>query len=449
MTVQQFDADFQRSIAADKQISAIKDKIEAGTATFADTAVYNERVSSLLGEMLSAHIDKIPQGSRQSFCEWILRNQYTDTNEKLAAVQRALDEAQGLHLAPQKAPFPAERVQKVAQSLEDQTVPEETIKRRANAPVANVSKSFHDDYMKENAKFRNRAGLKCFITRNGSSDCCQWCTEVMGKYDFGNAPDDIFRRHDNCECTVIYDNQVLRGRLKADGIHRDKTWELVGEIPVGFQPTSFTPEQAAELQAKNLQFKGLTSVGESGIIKSGIPYLDAKPRLEKHSIEDCYNTTNPHYNDGIVYERNCQRCVIAYEARRRGFDVIAKPAAVGDEPLKNTYGSHGWSNVFENGEKCVIAISGTSAADVENNIRLQMQNYGDGARAAVKVGYDKNLGHVFIAEQVDGETIFIDPQTGDNRCTFWFMEGMITPQKTRLLRIDDKNFTNLIEECVE
>lgn len=193
----------------------------------------------------------------------------------------------------------------------------------------------------------------------------------------------------------------------------------------------------------------LDNSAESGIIESGIPYLDAKPRLEKHGIEDCYNTTNPHLNGGEEYTRNCQRCIPAYEARRRGFDVTAKPAALGDEPLKNTYGSHGWANVFENGENNVVSISGTSAADVKKNIRLLMQNYGDGARVAVKVGLGKHNGHVFIAEQIDGKTVFIDPQTGDKNCAYWFMDGMITPDKTRLLRIDDKGFTNLIEECVE
>ncbi len=71
-----------------------------------------------------------------------------------------IDAQREIHIRPQQAAFPAERVQKVAHALEDPTVSLETIRRRANAPVANVAKSFHDDYIKENAKFRADAGAK-------------------------------------------------------------------------------------------------------------------------------------------------------------------------------------------------------------------------------------------------------------------------------------------------
>lgn len=238
--------DILAQVYADKQLAAIRKKIESGTAAFSDTALYSERVSELIGGTLSALIPELPAGERERLCTALLRGQYEDTNRLLASVQRAQDEALGLHLAPQKTAFPAERVQQLAQSLEDMTVPLETLQRRAKAPVANVSKSFHDGFMQENAKFRHKAGLKCFITRTSSSGCCPWCAEVSGKFEFGDAPDDIFRRHDNCDCTVIYDNQVLRGKYTDDGEHRSKTWEQVGEIPNGFEPTVFTDENRPE-----------------------------------------------------------------------------------------------------------------------------------------------------------------------------------------------------------
>ena len=42
---------------------------------------------------------------------------------------------------------------------------------------------------------------------------------------------------------------------------------------------------------------------------------------------------NPFYTGGDQgdYSNNCQRCVIAYEARRRGYDVIAQPTYAGDK----------------------------------------------------------------------------------------------------------------------
>lgn len=41
--------------------------------------------------------------------------------------------------------------------------------------------------------------------------------------------------------------------------------------------------------------------------------------------------TNPHYNPSFdAYSSNCQRCVLTYEARRRGYDVTALPTYKGD-----------------------------------------------------------------------------------------------------------------------
>lgn len=259
-------AELDKRAESDKQLAALLDKIHSGKATFEDTAAYNERFSNMLGETLAKYIGE-PDGSgaNESLCTQLLRDQHGDINALLADVQREMDGRIGLNLRPIQPRFPAERVRQLARALEDITVPQDTLQRRAASGAANVSKSFHDAYMKENAKFRSEAGLKCRITRNGSSGCCAWCAEVIGTFEFGDEPSDIFRRHDNCDCTVIYGTQVLRGKYDADG-KRTKTWEEVGEVPKGFKPTVFSPEQAAEIQAQNLQFRGLTSRSERDII---------------------------------------------------------------------------------------------------------------------------------------------------------------------------------------
>lgn len=255
---------FQEKCASDPSLRSLRQRIDSGNAGFTDTAAYSERISNLLGQTLSKHIDGIPEGSREQICKWLLQEQFKDTNTICADVQEALDEAQGIHLTPQKAPFPSERVQTVAHALEDPTVKPETIRRRANAPVANVAKSFHDDYIRANAKLRNDLGLKPVIQRYGSG-CCAWCSAVAGKYRFGDQPDDIFRRHDNCDCTIIYDNQVLRGKQTADG-GRSKTWEEVDPSDVTQdQPAVLSQEQAENLQ--NTALQGLTLAGRRDIMR--------------------------------------------------------------------------------------------------------------------------------------------------------------------------------------
>ena len=135
-----------------------------------------------------------------------------------------------------------------------------------------------------------------YIIREGSN-CCEWCSSVAGKYKFGTQPDDIFRRHDNCDCTIIYDGQVLRGKRNTDD-SRSKTWEEVPNADSSYNPTVLSPEEAERLQAKNQQ-KTLTngvkfnnsSIDNSNnrdIIKLEINLFDTSDELyvEAFSIEE-------------------------------------------------------------------------------------------------------------------------------------------------------------------
>lgn len=257
--------EFGTRLSLDPQLRQIMKKIEQGKADFSDTAQLSERASNLLGEVFGANVVDIPTEAREAVCTALLKDRYDSMNGTLAAVQEALDEPLGLHLTPQKAPFPSERVQQLAHSLVDPTVKPEIIRRRANQPVATVAKSFHDDYIKTNARFRNRLGLKPVIKRFGVG-CCQWCAEVAGTYRFGEQPEDVFRRHDNCGCVIIYDTQVLRGARTADG-GRSRAWTEVDPSDLQANPpTSLSREEAQELERFARQ--RLTLAGERGIIEA-------------------------------------------------------------------------------------------------------------------------------------------------------------------------------------
>lgn len=267
-------------IRKDSRLNALSRKIAENAADFNDTAQYSELVSNHIGAVLQENIGEISSPLAKEFvCTELLKDQHSAINETLGRVQVSIDEKNGIHLNPQKAPFPFERVRQVTHALEDPTVKPETIRRRANAPVANVAKSFHDDYIRTNAKLRNDLGLKPVIQRYGAN-CCAWCSAVAGKYRFGEQPEDIFRRHDNCDCVIIYDTQVLRGKQTADG-GRSKTWEEVDPSDfVQDQPTVFTQEQAKAIEQQNLQYIGLTNDLGSGIMEEGKNYGKYRGQLD-------------------------------------------------------------------------------------------------------------------------------------------------------------------------
>ena len=269
---EQLRAALDKKLAADPSLRAVVKRIKNGTATLADSAEYARVLSHILGREVSANV--LDLDDRAGVVTQLLHDCYEDVNSIYAQAQTLLDEQAGIHINPQKPAFPAERVDQFTHSLIDPTVAESVIKRRARAGCETITKSYHDDCIKKNAQFRHDAGLKCYIVRIGTK-CCEWCSEVAGKYEFGDQPDGIFRRHDNCDCTIIYDGQVLRGKQNADG-SRSKTWEeLPNANAADYTPPSLSEEQGRAIEQRNLaQIRGLKINNSSIDNSSGNGIID-------------------------------------------------------------------------------------------------------------------------------------------------------------------------------
>lgn len=64
-----------------------------------------------------------------------------------------------------------------------------------------------DDFVRENADFQYKAGLSPTIERKTTGKCCAWCSNLAGSYPYEDVKDkgnDVFRRHKNCHCQILY-----------------------------------------------------------------------------------------------------------------------------------------------------------------------------------------------------------------------------------------------------
>jgi len=136
--------------------------------------------------------------------------------------------------------------------------------------------------------------------------------------------------------------------------------------------------------------------------------------------------TNPHYNASFeAYSSNCQRCVLTYEARRRGYDVTALPTYKGDMlPYSGDY-----LKALSNPK---VVNTGKSVRKIESELR----KYGSGSRAIISVRKGYN-GHVFIAENNNGKIKYIDPQTNSNYSKL----SLSSSTSSSIVRIDNQKFT--------
>lgn len=165
------------------------------------------------------------------------------------------------------------------------------------------------------------------------------------------------------------------------------------------------------------------------------------------AIQDAVKRANPNYSRGSAYGVNCQRCVQAYEFRRRGYDVVAKP-----KPSTN--------NIISWGSECFIqpgayqysyqayALNQTEAA-----VKKALANAPDGSRFSIYIKWKRTYGgsaHVFIAEKTGGVVHYLDPQTGNMDASDYFTRG--SKGCFGYFRLDDKALTtdpNIISATVE
>lgn len=126
---------------------------------------------------------------------------------------------------------------------------------------------------------------------------------------------------------------------------------------------------------------------------------NAKPPVD-------FNDVNPSYEVSNIFQENCAHVVTAAEMQYRGYSVLA-------EPLYKFDGNH-YLGDFENGiPNLTKAFSNATTLRFQSlsTIRSKMKEWGDGSRAFVGFQYkDNNGGHVIMAIQEKGQTVFKDFQ---------------------------------------
>lgn len=262
-------AAYEKLIGGNKRVKALEKKLAEGTITLREAAELNDIRSRAFGRAFSGAVLRIAQDEREGTCTALLREGCNDVDELAREAQRAVLARQGLNLTPPTASFEEERARKIGHSLEDETVPDETIERRARSATENMLRSQYDRNMKKGAETCASAGLKTYIIRDSGSGCCKWCDEVSGKFVYGTEPKDVYRRHDNCTCTVVYESG--RGR---QNVWSKQYWSQEQEKEYLRLRDEMAPKRLNAKQAQALRERvgGLTFGTQNGII---IP----KPRL--------------------------------------------------------------------------------------------------------------------------------------------------------------------------
>lgn len=204
------EADFQSRKASNSLIRQIEDLIKSGAATYKEANAYAVEIGRILADVFKDHLtaDVLPDGRMYfNIAERIL-NATLDNNHELiatvtASIQTNLNRLASMQINGVKAKLNQDRIDGIVERLVEADNFDD-IKWILGEPVVNFSQAIVDDTAEANVKFHARLGLAPKIIRKTNGQCCDWCTEIAGEYVYPNVPDDIYRRHRHCDCTVEY-----------------------------------------------------------------------------------------------------------------------------------------------------------------------------------------------------------------------------------------------------
>ena len=216
----EFDEKTYNSEVVKKAIQALRNK----TATYKDAHEFAIEIGEILADIFKTHIsvEILPNGQMYFNIADRILNATMKKNFDLITgyvvdVQSELNHAAGIKLKGQMPKLNQNRIDGMVERLSTEEF--EKVKWILDEPIKNFSQSIIDDTARANMTFQSKAGLKPKLKRVVVGNCCDWCREIEGTYDYGDAPYNIYQRHRYCRCRV----EFYPGDGKAQDSHT-KEW---------------------------------------------------------------------------------------------------------------------------------------------------------------------------------------------------------------------------------
>ena len=200
---------WQKALISDAEYRSLVKRIDEGKATYKEVEDLAYRVGRNLSKALKGNItsDIMPNGHvplnvSEKILKPTLREAHEVVTQAAMKTQTAMNKAAGIGLKAQAAEFDTEKAHGLVYKLSKGLLKDTGW--ILDAPVTTFVQSSADRTMEKNVKFQAKAGLHPRITRKAEGKCCKWCSKLEGSYDYGDEPQDIYKRHRNCRCVVDY-----------------------------------------------------------------------------------------------------------------------------------------------------------------------------------------------------------------------------------------------------
>lgn len=212
-TLQEIKDEFAKRCQADKEISSLLTRIQSGSGSYEDASEASRRLGSELSKIytqkmrdaydidISANSGQIDDILRQT-----LKHDYDTITELSKATQESLNKTAGINMKAVVPEYNVNRTEGIISRVDEFSQRNlDAAMNELETNMVNYSMSVVDDSVKANADYQFKAGMVPKVKRimHGFKPC-KWCQALAGTYEYPDVPDDVYRRHQNCYCTVTY-----------------------------------------------------------------------------------------------------------------------------------------------------------------------------------------------------------------------------------------------------
>lgn len=222
--------DFLKQYNSDGTIKKVLGLVKDNKTTYADANEYSIRVGEMLSNSYKKYLtdDTLPESRlwynmATTIMQPTLENNYDLIVDVCESAQQTVNTASKVSLGYVQPALNQNKIDGFIDKISNTEVFSD-IQWMIGEPVVNFSQAVVDDSIKANANFHAKSGLTPKIVRKldnaetrtvtrGKSKIrykvpCEWCKALAGTWNYLDMPDfiadNIFRRHENCRCTVEY-----------------------------------------------------------------------------------------------------------------------------------------------------------------------------------------------------------------------------------------------------
>ena len=211
---QEFDQRTFGSAKLKKALQALKDK----RATYIDVNEFAIEIGEILANVFKMNISAeiLPDGKMYfNIADRLLKGTLSKNHELISNfaidVQTELNHAAGYRIKGQSPGINQDKVDGLINKISDAD-DFTKVEWLLQEPIVNFSQSIVDDIIKANVDFHAKVGMQPRLSRRvDGHKPCKWCKSLAGTYDYPDVPDDVYRRHQRCKCTVEYNPKDGRG----------------------------------------------------------------------------------------------------------------------------------------------------------------------------------------------------------------------------------------------